>query len=92
MVGIEHPQPIEIVHGPVREFVVGLAQPARLDNRTMSDAAQREDYRILSQHCQLVGKVEVARIDLRTDGLVVGRQAFHRIGYTAVDQLQAVIG
>ena len=40
---------------------------------------------------QFVRKKCVAGIDLRTDRLVVGRQALHGVGDAAVDQLEAIV-
>jgi hypothetical protein len=75
----------------VSKFEFHLAQSQCLDNRTMSDPAKRQYDGSFFKGSQFVGKKPIARIDFCTDRLVIWRQALHRIGNPASNQLQAII-
>ncbi len=81
----------EVVFGCVRKFEVGLPQTASLDYRPVCDAAQCEHYRSRRERIQFVREKPIAGVDLCPDGLVLGRQALHRIRDAAIQQGQPVI-
>ena len=70
--------------GRVRELVIGLAQAERLDHGAVRNTAEREYYGTRGQRAEFICEEGVARIDLRADGFVVGRQALHRVRDPAV--------
>ena len=91
MVGIEQAERLEFVYGRVSELVVRLSAPDRLDDCAMRDTAKGQNHRPGWHGVELPCQVRVAGIDLGTDGLVPGRQAFHGIRDPAILELERIV-
>jgi hypothetical protein len=91
VIRVEHVEIAEIVIGRVRKFVIGLPQSASLDDRPVRNTAEREHHGSRRDGVQFICEKAITGVDLRTNGLVVRRQALDRVGDAAVQQRQAIV-
>ncbi len=75
-----------VAEGVILEFQVICAQ-----HGLMCDLAQCQDAGVCGQLGQFGGEKAIALADFARLGLVGGRQAFHRVGDAAIDELQTVV-
>ena len=79
------------MHGAVRKAMAPRTQPQGHQHRVVGDRAQGED-RARPDRGDLLGEVAVAAPHFIGPRLVRRRQALHRVGDAAADELEAVVG
>src|SRR5690606_30087108 len=89
----ENPQLIGFVLATVREGEELYAAAQRADRGLVRDRAQRNDrFQVRETRDRRQQVVLAAGVDLRALGLVLRRDAAHRIGDRYIDHLKAVVG